>query len=270
MKQAAVSLLRQTHLLSTVEAARFALSSIKSAYDNRAFRQENPGLALPPRPLMHDAFSHVQYRTYFATGNMAATAIAGLAGRFLGEGPVTVCEWGCGPGRVIRHLPGLLPKESKVLGTDYNPRSIAWCSANLPGKYFINKLAPPLPLEAGQVDLLYAISIFTHLSEAMHGEWLKELLRVVRPGGIILVTVHGDRCTGGLNAQERAAYDAGRLVVRGNVKEGSRIFVAYQSPRYMHETLLRGIEILAHNPEYLKMVAGAQDVYVLRRPETLQ
>jgi hypothetical protein len=56
----------------------------------------------------------------------------------------------------------------------------------------------------------------------------------------------------------------------GNVKEGSRIFVAYQSPRYMHETLLRGIEILAHNPEYLKMVAGAQDVYVLRRPETLQ
>jgi SAM-dependent methyltransferase len=270
VKQAAVNLLRQTRLLPTVEAARYALSAIKSVYDNRAFRQEHPGLALPPWPLMHDAFSHVQYRSYFATGTAAARAIAGLAATFLGGRPVTVCEWGCGPGRVIRHLPGLLPKESKIFGTDYNPRSIEWCSANLPGKYFINKLAPPLPLEAEQVDMLYAISIFTHLSEGMHEEWLKELLRVVRPGGIILLTVHGDKCIGGLNAQERAAYHAGRLVVRGNVKEGSRIFVAYQSPRYMHETLLRGIEILAHNPEYLQAVAGAQDVYVLRRPESLR
>jgi SAM-dependent methyltransferase len=268
VKQAAVSLLRQAHLLPTVEAARYALSAIKSVYENRAFRQEHPDLALPPWPLMHDAFSHVQYRSYFATGNMAAKAIAGLAARFLGDGPVTVCEWGCGPGRVVRHLPGLLPKESSVIGTDYNARSIAWCSSNLPGKYLVNKLAPPLPLETGQVDVLYAISIFTHLSEAMHEEWLKELLRVVRPGGIILFTVHGDRCTGGLNAQERAAYDAGRVVVRGKVKEGSRIFVAYQSPRYMRERLLRGIEILEHNPEYLKVVGGAQDVYVLRRPES--
>jgi SAM-dependent methyltransferase len=270
VKQAAVNLLRQTHLLPTVEAARYAFSAIKSAYDNRAFRQEHPGLALPPWSLMHDAFSHVRYRSYYATGNMAAKAIAGLAGRFLGDGRITVCEWGCGPGRVTRHLPDLLPRESNVFGTDYNPRSIAWCSANLPGRYLINELAPPLPIEAGQIDLLYAISIFTHLSEQMHKEWLREILRVVRPGGIFLLTVHGDRCIGGLNAQERSAYDAGRLVVRGNVKEGSRIFVAYQSPRYMHETLLSGIEILAHNPEYLKMVGGAQDVYVLRRPESLQ
>jgi SAM-dependent methyltransferase len=265
VKQAAVNLLRQTHLLPTVEAARYAVSTIRSVYDNRAFRQEHPGLALPPGPLMHDAFSHVRYRSYFATGNAAAKAIAGMATAFLGDGPITVCEWGCGPGRVIRHLPSLLPKESKIFGTDYNSRSVAWCSANLPGKYFVNKLAPPLPLETGQVDLLYAISIFTHLSEEMHERWLKELLRVVRPVGIILVTVHGDKCIGGLNAQERADYDAGRLVVRGNVKEGSRIFVAYQSPRYMREKLLRGIEILAHNPDYLTMVAGAQDAYVLRR-----
>jgi hypothetical protein len=42
MKQTAVRLLRQAHLLSTAEVARYALSSLKSAYDNRAFRRDNP------------------------------------------------------------------------------------------------------------------------------------------------------------------------------------------------------------------------------------
>ena len=268
MKQIAVKLLRQAHLLSTAEVARYALSLLKSAYDNRAFRRDNPGIALPPKPLMYDALSHVRYRSYIASGGVAARTIASVVAAYLGDRPVTVCEWGCGPGRIVRHLPELLPQGSKVFGTDYNLRSIAWCSTNLATAEFrTNGLAPPLPLETGQIDLLYAISIFTHLSERMHDEWFKEILRVVRPGGIILLTVHGDGSIGGLNAKERATYHAGRLVVRGNVKEGSRIFVAYQSPRYMRESLLYGIEVLAHNPEHLRMIfARSQEVYVLRRP----
>jgi hypothetical protein len=57
MKQTAIKLLRQAHLLSTADAARYALSSLRSAYDNRAFRRDNPGIALPPKPLMYDLHS---------------------------------------------------------------------------------------------------------------------------------------------------------------------------------------------------------------------
>ena len=94
MKQAAVRLLRQAHLLSTAEVARYALSSLKSAYDNRAFRRDNPGIALPPKPLMYDALSHVQYRSYIRSGGEAARTIASVAAAYLGDRPVTVCEWG--------------------------------------------------------------------------------------------------------------------------------------------------------------------------------
>jgi hypothetical protein len=80
------------------------------------------------------------------------------------------------------------------------------------------------------------------------------------------LTVHGDRCTGGLSGQERSAYEAGQPVVRGMVREGSRTFIAYQSPRFMREVLLRNVEILLHIPSDAPGPAGAQDLWVVRTP----
>jgi ubiquinone/menaquinone biosynthesis C-methylase UbiE len=39
--------------------------------------------------------------------------------------------------------------------------------------------------------LIYGISVFTHLSAPWELKWLEELHRVLKPGGVILMTVHG-------------------------------------------------------------------------------
>jgi hypothetical protein len=55
----------------------------------------------------------------------------------------------------------------------------------------------PLPpahmmvLVAGS-DCIYAISVFTHLSAELQDLWMKELRRIVRPGGHLLITTHGE------------------------------------------------------------------------------
>jgi len=266
MKQRLVRILRDAKLLPVADLARFWAVQAKSARSNRAFLREHPGSVVPPRFLMYDAYAHVDYRVYFRKGRANAEYIARTARRHLGgDGPITVCEWGCGPARIIRHLPELLPAGSRVFGTDYNAQTIAWCSASLPQVTFrLNGLAPPLPFADGELDMLYAISVLTHLSEEMHLGWMAECERVVRPGGLILLTVHGDHCVAGLSAQERATYEAGRLVVRGKVKEGSRTFVAFQGPRFMREVLLRNVDLLAHNPPDAPQLAGPQDVYLVR------
>jgi SAM-dependent methyltransferase len=266
MKQRLVRILRDTRLLAFADAARFWVVRAKYARSNRAFLREHPRAILPPQFLMYDAYAHVNYREYFQKGRSNAEYIAGTAARHFGSGTaVTVGEWGCGPGRIIRHLPQLLAAGSRVFGTDYNAKTVAWCSASLPQVTFrLNDLAPPLPFSTGELDLLYAVSVLTHLSEEMHLTWMAECERVVRPGGLILLTVHGDRCIAGLSEQERAAYEAGQLVVRGKVKEGSRTFVAYQSPRFMREVLLRNVDLVLHNPSDAPKLAGPQDVYLVR------
>ncbi len=266
MKQQLVQILRDTKLLSWADAARFWAVRAKYARSNRAFLNEHPGSVLPPKFLMYDAYAHVDYRVYFQKGRANAEYIAGTATRHLGgDRPMAVCEWGCGPGRIIRHLPRLLPAGSRVFGTDYNEQTVAWCSANLPQVTFRpNGLAPPLPFSPGELDMLYAVSVLTHLSEEMHLTWMAECERVVRPGGLILLTVHGDQSIAGLSKEERAAYDAGQLVVRGKVKEGSRTFVAFQSPRFMREVLLRNVDLVLHNPPDAPKLAGPQDVYLVR------
>jgi len=244
---------------------------------NRAYLARRPDLDPPPPFLIYDAYGHLSYRAYAEDGRAPAEYLAGVATRYLGGiqangedaesmRALNVCEWGCGPARILRHLPPLLPAGSRVFGTDYNAKTIEWCSKHVARVTFrLNHLAPPLPFSTGELDFLYAVSVLTHLSAEMNLAWMDECRRVVRTGGLILVTVHGDRCVAALSPKERADYEAGRLVVRGMVQEGSRTFVAYQSPRFMLEVLLNGMEVLQHNPSDAPRLAGVQDVYLVRR-----
>ncbi|MDV7395980.1 class I SAM-dependent methyltransferase, partial [Arthrospira platensis SPKY1] len=103
-----------------------------------------------------------------------------------------ILDWGCGPARIVRHLPGLLP-DSEIHGTDYNPNTIAWCKANIKGVQFEkNELDPPTVYPDKHFDLIYGISIFTHLSEPRHFSWFDELMRIAKPGAVILLTTHGN------------------------------------------------------------------------------
>ena len=181
--------------------------------------------------------------------------------------PLKVLEWGCGPARVIRHIGGFLTRPAELWGSDYNPRSIRWCRRHIANERFVhNGLAPPLPLEAGSFDAVYCLSVFTHLSEAMHVAWRDELLRVLRPGGILIATLHGDHYRDRhLLPHEMDEYDGGRLVVRDAVQEGKKWYAAFHSPRYVREHLFKGLPILLHRPQPLPGCLE-QDVWVVHKP----
>jgi SAM-dependent methyltransferase len=103
----------------------------------------------------------------------------------------SVLDWGCGCGRALRYVSA--KHRVKLTGVDIDAPTIAWCKTAFPGCSFhaIN-LSPPLPLESESFDLIYGISIFTHLREHDQYAWLEELRRVSRPGGVLLLSIHGD------------------------------------------------------------------------------
>lgn len=102
---------------------------------------------------------------------------------------VRVLDFGCGCGRLLRFFAHAAARW-KAYGADVNADLAEWCSEN--GMEVVtSKLEPPLPFDDGAFDLGYAFSVFTHLDETASRSWMAEMGRLVRPGGILLITTHG-------------------------------------------------------------------------------
>jgi SAM-dependent methyltransferase len=73
------------------------------------------------------------------------------------------------------------------------PDFVTWCQQNVPGvEFFVNDLQPPLPFAGDDAfDLVLAQSVFTHIPLHLQAAWIKELHRVIRPGGFLMCTVLG-------------------------------------------------------------------------------
>lgn len=104
----------------------------------------------------------------------------------------TIVDWGCGSGRVGRHVVADLKPGQKLLGFDIDRQAIGWANDRFGKHFHACSIAPPLEVKEGSVDLLYAYSVLTHLKEADMKAWVAEMSRVVIKGGVFLFTVMSD------------------------------------------------------------------------------
>lgn len=266
MKKGKISnLLRQLGLIYPADWARYYLERFKNRKVNKRFKLEHPHVKLPPDYLLYESFQ-INYQKYY-TGSMET--VKWLKNHFekhIELKDKRILDWGCGPGRIIRHLPQIIGNRCDYYGTDYNKRSIDWCSKNLPDIHFNNNsLKAKLPYDDHFMDIIYGISIFTHLSEQLHYDWYHELYRILKPKGIMFLTTHGDNYKVKLTDPEMNTYNNNQLVVRGKVKEGHRTYTTFQPKAFM-EKLFSNVEILEHIET--KPEAGSwipQDIWIVRK-----
>lgn len=264
--QGAQQWLRRMHLLDAVERVRYLASVIRFWPSNRRFLADHPDFAVPPRHLAYDACAAPNWDYYFRSGSRMARDVCGVIEEFADIKRPRVLEWGCGPGRVIRHVPGILARSAEIHGSDYNDESIRWCRENIAGVQFAtNGLGPPLPYEAGHFDFVYAISVLTHLSEENCLAWMREVARVLNDGGVLFFTTHSDTDAEYLLPVEREKYEASGVCVRGGVTEGGKMFGAWHHPDHVTSTLLAGFELLAHVAPGGFEYVHTQDVWIARR-----
>lgn len=205
------------------------------------------GLPLPPGRLMSLVQGTTNVQEFLTDGRATAQEVVRvLKANGVEIGSLrTVLDFGCGCGRVLRHLhaiPGV-----QLHGTDYNRQPIDWCKRRLRFAQFeLNGLSPPLAYETEQFDLIYALSVFTHLPESLQLAWMSELSRILRPGGYLLMTTHGESY---LTEEERKRFRSGRLVVRQSRAAGSNPFFTAHSPEYMKTHLPPDLAIVDFVPE---------------------
>lgn len=125
---------------------------------------------------------------YVSVGERCATNMMEAVETYAEHPVVDLLDWGCGPGRVTMHLAA-----KNIHGCDIDREAIGWCQKNLTGEYAVSPLYPPLPYDDGSFDAVLAMSVFTHLNRRLQLKWLRDLARVLRPGGVLVASVHGQK-----------------------------------------------------------------------------
>lgn len=99
-----------------------------------------------------------------------------------------ILDFGAGTGRVLQNF--------------YGKCNLFACDVNKPTMDYISKTFPnvttssihnnqSLDYHNNYFDIVYSISVWTHLSLDFQKLWLKELNRILKPGGLALITVSG-------------------------------------------------------------------------------
>jgi SAM-dependent methyltransferase len=182
-----------------------------------------------------------------------------------------VLDWGCGHGRVVRHFADR-DRVAEAWGVDIDAENIAWLEANVGSvRAATVPLLPPTELPTDHFDLVYAISVMTHLTHEVQEAWLRELQRITRPGGLLLLTFAGHTSAAWssrfLNPQwienwQRSGFDAtlDSLDLNGKIGDDAYYRNTKQTPDFTREFWGRYFEVV----DIHECIFGYQDVAVLR------
>jgi SAM-dependent methyltransferase len=229
-------------------------------------------------------------RRFIEHGRAAAdaiTAAAQAAGADLARAPA-VLDFACGCGRVLQPLLHLRQGRTGLAGSDVDADAIGWLAGAVAGRADcrVNQFTPPLPFATGSFSAVYTLSSFTHLDGPTQDAWLAELERVLSPGGLALISVHGEHpyevfrrgAQSGLSEalirrlrRHRSLEEEGfifepyerRLGTESELPGiGTAYGLTFQHPRHVAQNWGKRFEIVDHAP---LLIGGWQDLVILRR-----
>ena len=175
----------------------------------------------------------------------ALTSLLGPDWSFEGK---RVLDFGCGAGRTLKHF---LPEAERAefWGVDIDATSVELLRDTVCPPFHVMKSGdmPPLELETGSFDLIWTISVFTHLTDNSI-PWLLELHRLLRPGGLLIATYMG-RWTSELLAGEPWDEDrVGMNVLRHNHPAADGAPLTMISDWWLREHWGRAFEVVTIEP----------------------
>ena len=228
-------------------------------------------LPVPPPDLLY----YGTLDRYLLTGQSDALSLRRLMERLgFNLHGLSVLDWGCRDCRVLRHF-APDAQAGNFWGVDQHGASMEWAKTNLspPFKFVTCSAYPHLPFEDRTFDVLYAMSVLTHVV-SLADTWLMELRRVLKPGGYALVTVHDEhtwqflsqndemRNVMNLEKEDIAHAAGGDFVVIDGPDLSSEFVNVFHSEAWIRQQWGQYFEIVSIEPRFMYH----QSMVVLRKP----
>jgi len=125
--------------------------------------------------------------------------------------PGPLLEFGCGWGRILRFWLRDLPPE-ELWGVDCFSYAVNWFRRTRnPARVLHVDPEPPLVGDLPAFALIYAFSVFSHLSEDLARRWIAALGARLRPGGLLVLTTRGQVFLDELEAARAAPPESDRM-----------------------------------------------------------
>jgi SAM-dependent methyltransferase len=182
-------------------------------------------------------------------------------------------EIGCGYGRIVRELRDRIPA-SRIYVTDVIDDAARFVAS----EFAVTRIplledrgAPPEP----QFDLVYLLSVYTHLPRDMVTANLRAVTDSLQSGGLAVFTIHGQGSAETAERYDQYWLDKGNLLDR-LARDGfyyerypyyddeyGLTWITEEGVRTLVQETAPELEFLAYHPMRLD---GHQDVFVYRKP----
>lgn len=128
---------------------------------------------------------------YFQTGWMAAGLLRRvLRWRFGERQGVRLLDFAAGYGRVSRYLrPGT--ERAQVTVADVDPEAVEFQRRRFGFEGFVSTSDPDDLAIESRFDAIFVASLFSHLPERRFAAWLRRLVVLLEPGGVLALSTHG-------------------------------------------------------------------------------
>lgn len=175
------------------------------------------GEELPvPAPEDRMGYSPEDALDYLSWGLSDKNLVKEQIGKYLNKSKeVSILDFGCSSGRVLRHFYNESKNDNwKLYGVDIQARPIQWIREFMPLEFcvYAGTAMPSLPFPDNHFDVIYGFSIFTHIKYNWD-MWLLELKRVLKPGGLLIQTIHTENAWKFYNAHKELSW------VKNNLSE---------------------------------------------------
>jgi 2-polyprenyl-3-methyl-5-hydroxy-6-metoxy-1,4-benzoquinol methylase len=177
----------------------------------------------------------------------------------------SVLEFASGHGRFTRHLVKALGA-NRVVAADVVEDAVTFARETFGVQGFVSAAVPEQVQWDRQHDLVFVLSLFSHLPDATWSRWLQRIYGMVSPGGVLVFTTHGAEAVlkQGVTLNENGYFFAPSS--ESNAIDGQEYGTTFTSAAYVRARIaehLPGAKLLKFAP---RQFWHHQDAYVVEKP----